>query len=268
MASIASHVGAQPRVEFKGSLPAAASDLPDIEYKVLDPESCQLKAVVEEGDDEQGSGVVEGYASVFGNVDLGGDVVVKGAFTKTLKDRLKKGMIKLYDSHKVYEGTEAVVGIVEEAKEDDFGLWFKARFSSVKRAQNIRTKIKEGILNAVSFGYDVIKDTRDEQGGVRYLKELRLHEISIVPWGMNPAAHVAGVKQTDPPADPPVQDPPADPPVQDPPVQDPPVQDPAEAEMATATAELFKAVVSYGTVLSLRQSAAEITAVVGELRGK
>lgn len=266
--AVESHVKAQPRLEFKGSLPAAASGLPDIQYKVLDPEVCQLKAAASEEDDEDTAGTVEGYASVFGNVDLGGDIVVKGAFAKTLKDRLKKGLIKLYDSHKVFEGTEAVVGVVEDAKEDDFGLWFKARFSSVKRAQNIRTKIKEGILNAVSFGYDVIKHSDDDEAKVRYLKELRLHEISIVPWGMNPAAHVAGVKHTEAPTEPPApEEPPVEPPIDPPAPVEPPVPEEDQA-VVEATAELFKSVMSYGTVMSLRQSAAEMSAAVDELRNK
>lgn len=161
-------------------------------YKMLGPEEAKLKVLdAESGID---SGYLEGYASVFGNVDLGSEVVVKGAFAKTIKERLKKGFIKLYDSHLVYQGTDPLIGLVEDAKEDDYGLWFKARFSSVKRAQDIRTKIKEGILNALSFGYEVIKADPDESKKVRYLKELKLYEISVVPWGMNPKAAIDAVK--------------------------------------------------------------------------
>lgn len=258
---------AQPR-KFKGTAPAPAAPnslpAPDgASYKVLDPDSCQLKAAAEE-DDADGPGYIEGYASVFGNVDLGGDIVLKGAFNKTLKDRLKKGMIKLYDSHRVFEGTEAVIGVVEEAKEDDYGLWFKARLSAVKRAQNIRTKVKEKILNAVSFGYDVIKDQWDDEKKVRTLKELRLHEISIVPWGMNPEAHITGAKGVE---EPPVEDPPVDPPVQDPPV-DPPVPDESEVALKAAEEELLKSVLSYGTVVSLRTVTAGMAAAVEQIRSK
>jgi phage head maturation protease len=67
-------------------------------------------------------------------------------------------------------------------------------FSSVQRAQDVRTKIREGILSAVSFGYDILKSEPGQQEGTQLLKELRLHEVSIVPWGANPKAQVAGVK--------------------------------------------------------------------------
>jgi len=155
--------------------------------KKIDPDFTKVTVVEEEG---SSSGYLEGYASVFNNVDLGGDVVRKGAFKKTIRERLKKGMILLYDSHAVYEGTSAVIGAVTAAEERDEGLWFHASFSAVARAQDVRTKVKEKILRALSFGYDVIKSAPSTEFGedVTELVELRLWEISVVPWGMNPKA--------------------------------------------------------------------------------
>jgi HK97 family phage prohead protease len=155
------------------------------------PEECKLVVV------DDGAGVIEGYASVFGNIDLGGDVVERGAFKKTIKERVPSGSVKLMDNHKVYEGTGAVIGVVEEAKEDDYGLHFRARMSSVPRAQDVRTKVKEKVLDSLSFGYNVIKDQFDPKTGVRYLKELKLYEISVVIWGMNPKAQITLAKQHD-----------------------------------------------------------------------
>ena len=155
--------------------------------KKIDPVFTKVRVVEEEGSD---SGFLEGFASVFNNVDLGGDVVRKGAFKKTIKERLKRGMILLYDSHAVYEGTSAVIGAVTKAEERDEGLWFHAPFSAVARAQDVRTKVKEKILRALSFGYDIIKSKPSEEFGedVNELIELRLWEVSVVPWGMNPKA--------------------------------------------------------------------------------
>lgn len=166
-------------------------------FKTLGPEEAKLKVLKEE-DSENSAGILEGYASVFDNVDLGGEVVVKGAFAKTLKERLKKGFIKLYDSHMIFSGTDAVIGVITDAKEDDYGLWFQAKFSSVQKAQEVRTKIREGILSALSFGFEVVKDAMDEAKKIRYLKELRLYEISVVPWGMNPKAMAEVVKGLNP----------------------------------------------------------------------
>jgi HK97 family phage prohead protease len=159
--------------------------------KLLGPNQAKLK-IVDDGADAPG-GFIEGYASVFNNVDLGGDVVVPGAFKKTLKERLTRNAIKLVDSHNIHEGTSAVIGVVTDAKEDETGLWFKSRLSMVPRAQEIRTKVREGILDSTSFGYDTVKAT-DGADGVRYLKELKLYEVSVVIWGMNPLASINAVK--------------------------------------------------------------------------
>lgn len=165
-------------------------------YKMIGPEQAKLKVLDSEHSAQYGG--LEGYASVFNNVDLGGDIVMPGAFTKTLKERLKKGMIKLYDSHLVHMGTKPIIGLVEDAREDDYGLWFRARFSAVQDAQDVRTKVREGILNALSFGYEVIKEQFDDVRKINLLKELRLYEISVVPWGMNPKAAIEDVKGISP----------------------------------------------------------------------
>lgn len=149
-------------------------------------------------DGEGSSGIVAGYASVFNNVDHGGEVVVRGAFRKTIKERIPSGEVYFMDSHRVWEGTAAVIGVVTEAKEDDHGLRFTARFTSDARAQTVRIKMLEGVLKALSFGYDVVKaDGGDEVNGrrqPRYLRELKLYEISAVIWGMNPLASITDSK--------------------------------------------------------------------------
>jgi hypothetical protein len=162
--------------------------------KLISPELAKLKVLKDDDEGTSGGGFIEGYASVFGNTDQGRDIVEKGAFRKTLKERMPKGEVLLFDSHRIYDGTSAVIGKVVEAKEDDHGLWFKAQFSAVQLAQDIRTKVQEGILDALSFGFDVVKYSIDENEKVRRLQELKLFEISVVPWGMNPKALIATVK--------------------------------------------------------------------------
>lgn len=170
--------------------PAMAADLNFMEYKFVKPQKTQLKIV----DIENGDGYIEGYASVFGNVDYDGEVIEKGAFTKTLLEGLPSRRIKLVDFHNAWLDSDYIIGVVEEANEDEHGLWFKARFSSVQRAQDVRTKIKEGILEALSIGYEVVKDRFDREAGIRYLTELKLFEISVVSWGANPLATINNSK--------------------------------------------------------------------------
>lgn len=161
--------------------------------KAIDADRVKLNI---KADGDAASGTLEGYASVFGNVDLGGDVIRKGAFTKTLAEAMPKGAVKLMDSHAFFDGTSAVIGIVKEAREDDTGLWFKAAFSAVQRAQDVRTKVIEGILNSLSIGFDILTAAEEIVNGasVRMITEVKLYEISVVTWGMNPEAAISGAK--------------------------------------------------------------------------
>jgi HK97 family phage prohead protease len=104
--------------------------------------------------------------------------------------------VKLVDSHNIHEGTKAIIGTVPQAKEDKHGLFFKAKLSGVQAAQDVRQKVKEGILDALSFGYDTVKSEPGEGDfkGARLLKELKLYEISVCAWGMNPVAAITGAK--------------------------------------------------------------------------
>ena len=159
-----------------------------MQTKFVKPKNLDLK-VIEEDD---GTGYVEGYASVFGNVDSMGEVVEQGAFKRTIDNNLSAGKIKFVDFHNSFRSSEEILGVVEEAEEDEHGLKFSARLSSTQRAQDVRTKIKEGILDALSIGYDVVRDTIEDN--IRYLNELKLFEVSIVSWGANSLAGVTNVK--------------------------------------------------------------------------
>ena len=137
-------------------------------------------------------GGITGYGSYFGNVDHGGDIVMPGAFRKTLADNLGKARIKLVDGHDTF-GTDGIIGVVTEAVEDYKGLLITAKFSSTARAQNVRTKVKEGVLDALSIGYSSVRDEENSEGN-RELHELKLYEVSIVSWPMNPETRITDSK--------------------------------------------------------------------------
>jgi len=142
------------------------------------------------GDDDQ---TLEGYASTFGNVDLGGDVVVKGAFRKTIANIKAHGIPLLADHVPM---TSSVLGTIHDARETDKGLWIKAKFSSAPSAQDVRTKMLEGHVNKLSIGYEAMDHAFEDRDGqrVRLLKEVKLWETSGVVFPMNPEAAIASVK--------------------------------------------------------------------------
>ena len=142
------------------------------------------------------AGFIEGYASTFNNVDKAGEIVLRGAFSETIKEfRAKAVKIPFLDAHRVFGSTEAVIGRIVELKEDAVGLYFKAELSETALAQEVRKKVAEGMLDSLSIGYSIPAGGDEmRRDGVRLLKKLALKEISIVTFPANPEARITGVK--------------------------------------------------------------------------
>lgn len=150
---------------------------------------------------EDGSGIFEGYASVFGNVDSYGDKVIKGAFSKSLaKSFPNNGAgIPCYWSHRM-DDPEFILGKTISAVEDEHGL--KVRVSldldNPKAAAAYRA-LKAGAVNQMSFAYEVVDshfvpEKGAKFGGVNELRELNIFEVSVVQIGANTATSIDMVK--------------------------------------------------------------------------
>lgn len=144
----------------------------------------EIKAVSDEG-------TFKGYASIFGNVDLGRDVVEPGAFKQFHKTRDGK-IITLY-SHDSFNNLPIGKSDVEQ---DEKGLKFEGQLvMDDPFVQRVHTHMKAGTLDGMSIGYSVLPGGSEfTEDGIRKLKKLKLHEISVVVFGMNPKARVTAVK--------------------------------------------------------------------------
>lgn len=146
------------------------------------------------------NGIVEGYASTWTKTpDSYGDIVIKGAFTDTLKKRKATGHpFPLCFNHDF----DQIIGAVFEAEEDDYGLKIKASFLNTPAAQEKRELVKEGIVWQFSFAYSVLgweEPTEEErkQGIFNKLTKLELYEVSLVPVPANQTAIVTDIKKDD-----------------------------------------------------------------------
>jgi len=132
----------------------------------------------------------EGHGSIFGNVDLGGDVVMHGAFSKSLKEKKKSNdlipMLWMHDPSRV-------AGKWTEINEDDTGLKVKGVLADTPLGNEIHTLLKMDAVRGMSIGYSTVKADYDEEG-TRLLKELDLWEVSVVSLPMNPLARIEYVK--------------------------------------------------------------------------
>lgn len=129
---------------------------------------------------------VAGYASSFGNVDHGGDVVMRGAFDATLES---KRPVRFLNAHR----TDQVLGVAKSLKADDKGLFGVFKISKTQLGEDTHTLLKDGALDSFSIGY-IPTEVEFDDSGNRLLKQLDLYEVSIVAIPMNDRAVVTRVK--------------------------------------------------------------------------
>jgi len=135
-----------------------------------------------------------GYASVFGRLDDGGDIVMAGAFAKSLKAR-GQGAVRLLFQH----DPKDPVGVWERIVEDGFGLWVEGRLvAGVPRADALRRLIENRAVDGLSIGFRTVRATREPQSTHRRLWQVDLWEISIVTFPMLDAARIAPGPGTSP----------------------------------------------------------------------
>ncbi|MDR2513900.1 MAG: HK97 family phage prohead protease [Christensenellaceae bacterium] len=146
-----------------------------------------LKFELEKYDEE--TGIFSGYAAVFGNVDSGGDVIEPGAFTKTIAEGTERVKILV-----LHNDCWLPIGRPLELREDSHGLYIKGKVSDTSMGRDVKILLQDKVLNEMSIGYDPIVFDYDSESGVRHLREVKLWEVSLVTWAMNPEAVVTGYK--------------------------------------------------------------------------
>ncbi|MBO9464407.1 HK97 family phage prohead protease [Tropicibacter sp. R15_0] len=140
---------------------------------------------------------IEGYASLFGACDQGGDVVSKGAYGRSLKKlEADNRAVKMLWQHDPAQP----IGIWDEVREDERGLYVKGRLlDSVEKGREAAALIEAGAIDGLSIGYRTVKASKNDKGQ-RLLNELELWEVSLVTFPMLPSARVAA-KAEEPEAD-------------------------------------------------------------------
>ena len=135
----------------------------------------------------EGGVEIKGYASFFGDVDQGNDVVQKGAYAvslSALKDA-KRGVKMLWQHDPAQP-----IGVWDVVREDARGLFVKGRIlQSVKKGREAIALIEAGAIDGLSIGYRMVKATKNTKGQ-RLLQELELWEVSLVTFPMLPSARV------------------------------------------------------------------------------
>jgi len=145
------------------------------------------------------TGIVTGYFSQFNSIDLDGDVIMPGAFTKTIAERgpeSAKPEIAYLWQHDTYRP----LGKLMVLREDNFGLYFEAKMSDTTYGQDALKLYRDGVITQHSIGYQVIKSVEtqmDMEEEVEQIYEVKLWEGSAVTFGANPNTPFTGFKSVE-----------------------------------------------------------------------
>ncbi|GLQ20384.1 HK97 family phage prohead protease [Algimonas porphyrae] len=137
-------------------------------------------------------GEFSGYGSIFGNVDSYRDVVMPGAFTKSIARHKEAGTRpKMFWQHDPGQP----IGSWTSFEEDETGLLMSGKLNmDVQRGAEAYALLKAGDIDGMSIGYWEIETERDDDGNTLKLTELDLVEVSVVSIGANDKALVSAVK--------------------------------------------------------------------------
>ena len=139
--------------------------------KVLFLNSSFTKSELPTADGKIDSVIIEGYAST-NDVDRHGDIVPAAVWEKGMENYLKNPVILAYHDH------SEPVGRMTDHRLDEKGLYVKARISAA--AEDVFNLVKDGVLTAFSIGFRIVDAEYNSALELFVVKELELHEISVV----------------------------------------------------------------------------------------
>lgn len=137
-----------------------------------------------------GDGSFSGYASVFGEVDLGRDVIDRGAFARSLARKGAAGVRMLFQHDPAQP-----IGRWTTIREDERGLYVEGQLTlGAGKADEVYAHLRNRALDGLSIGFRTVRSANDRKTGIRHILEADLWEISIVTFPMLPSARIVSVK--------------------------------------------------------------------------
>lgn len=131
---------------------------------------------------------IEGYAATW-DEDQVGDIIMPGAFKKTIDEGFQSGRIKMLWQH------DAPLGMPTEMFEDNRGLYVKGKISRTQLGDEALELMRDRVVDRMSIGFSIPKNKSGyNEEGKRIISESKLFEFSPVTFPANEAAHILAVK--------------------------------------------------------------------------
>lgn len=134
--------------------------------------------------------IITGYLSNFDNKDFDSDVIIKGAFKKSITER--KDNIYFLNQHNWSQPHGKFTTLQEDTK----GLYFESTpmVDGVSYSDDTLKLYEAGIMKEHSIGFQTVQSDYDKKEGIRIIKEVKLYEGSNVTLGANPETPFTGFK--------------------------------------------------------------------------
>lgn len=137
-------------------------------------------------DADEKAGIIKGYGSYFGNKDSDNDVIMKGAYKKTIAENGER--VKYLYQHDMNQP----IGKMTELYEDEKGLVFVAEIAKTQLGNDVVELMKSGVITENSVG--IMPMQKNNKGDYREITEVKLYEISAVTLAANDQAKILDVK--------------------------------------------------------------------------
>lgn len=145
------------------------------------------------------AGTIEGYTAFWSGVPGGepdsyGDVVARGAFTKSLAEHAKEGVLPFM----LWQHNPSVpVGRWVEMREDARGLFVRGQLNlATEPGQRAYAHLKAGDIRGLSIGFSIYEGGEKYEKGVRILTAIDLKEVSLCTMPAVRRAAITGVKSS------------------------------------------------------------------------
>jgi HK97 family phage prohead protease len=137
-------------------------------------------------------GIVAMYFAAFGNKDSDGDIIQKGAYTKTFKEN-KQRIKHLYNHDKTKSP-----GVGIEFGEDNYGAYAVSQLAPTTLGKDVLIEYEAGIITEHSQGFQTLQEHQSKNDNANIMTEIKLWEFSsLTAWGANQMAVTIGVKDSD-----------------------------------------------------------------------
>jgi HK97 family phage prohead protease len=148
-----------------------------------------FEANVKDVDSKKGE--VSGYFSAFGMVDSDGDIMMPGAFKRSIQDwgPEAKGRVK----HLLNHDPSQPLGKIMELKEDSYGLYYRSQVGTHRLGQDFIKMVESGLIGEHSIGFRTLREQKAGESNEIY--EVMLFEgSSLTAWGANEYTPILGIK--------------------------------------------------------------------------